>query len=234
MAHDGTVSKLLATGKKAGISRFLVHSVATTPEQVQSINNFIAQAVERHKEFVGFAAMHQDLPDMEDEVERFVGLGLRGIKMHPDIQRFKVDDPKLDRLYDCIQGRLPLLLHAGDYRYKFSNPKRIARVLDRFPRLTVIAAHFGGYSEWEQAEMHLAGRRLWVDTSSSLAFISPQRARRLIDMFGADRVMFGTDYPMWDATEELARFDALRLPPHQKEMILYKNACALLGIEGVK
>jgi hypothetical protein len=102
-------------------------------------------------------------------------------------------------------------------------------VADRFPGLDIIAAHFGGYSEWDEAENHLAGRRIWVDTSSSLAFIEPERAVRLIEAFGADRVIFGTDYPMWDAREELERFYRLNLSPKQQEMILYKNILLLLG-----
>jgi hypothetical protein len=229
MAHDGTAAKLLETGKKAGIDRFVIHSVATSPEQVRSINDFVARAAAEHSEFIGFAAMHQNFADMAGELERVQALGLRGVKMHPDIQRFAVDDREMDRLYGLMEGKLPLLLHAGDNRYGFSNPVRIARVLDRFPGLDIIAAHFGGYTEWDEAERRLAGRRVWVDTSSSLAFIGAERARRLIGLFGEDRVIFGTDYPMWDAEEEMARFNALNLTPEQREKIMYKNICGLLG-----
>jgi hypothetical protein len=128
-----------------------------------------------------------------------------------------------------MAGRLPLLVHAGDCRYEFSNPKRIANVLDRFPKLDMICAHFGGYTEWDAAENLLAGRRVWVDTSSSLMFINPERARSLIESFGADRVIFGSDYPMWDVKDELERFNAISLPDEAREMILWKNIMNLLG-----
>jgi len=230
MKGDDTISGLLATGRQAGIHKFLVNSVATSPAQVYRINDFIAQAVSENSEFIGFAALHQDMPDVEREVDRVEKLGLRGVKLHPDIQRFQVDDRRLDKLYASLEGRLPLLVHTGDYRYDFSGPARIAAVLDRFPKLDVICAHFGGYTEWDIAAHYLAGRRLWVDTSSSLAFLSPERARCLIDAFGSDRVLFGTDYPMWDAPEELARLDKLNLPEEVREKILYKNICALLDM----
>jgi predicted TIM-barrel fold metal-dependent hydrolase len=67
-----------------------------------------------------------------------------------------------------------------------------------------------------------------VDTCSSLPFIDKEKARRLIDAFGVERVLFGTDYPMWDAAEEMARFDALNLSDYQRERILWKNAAELL------
>jgi predicted TIM-barrel fold metal-dependent hydrolase len=229
MRHDGTVGSLLASGQKAGISKYVVQSVATSPEQVPKINEFIAQAAAAHEEFIGFAAMHQDTADPEAALDHSERLGLRGVKLHPDLQGFVFDDPKMDRLYAAMEGRLPLLLHAGDNRKDFSGPRRIAAVLDRFPKLDVICAHFGGYFEWDEAARILAGRRLWVDTSSSLPFIGPERGRELVEVFGAERVVFGTDYPVWDAEEELARFYAMNLPNEQLEMILYKNISDLLS-----
>ncbi|MDR1532532.1 MAG: amidohydrolase family protein [Clostridiales bacterium] len=229
--YDGTVGTLLESGARDGIAMHLVHSVATVPEQVESINNFIAKAVAEHQDkFIGFATLHQDMEDIEQELDRITGLGLRGIKLHPDFQRFYIDEPKLDRIYSALEGRLPLLIHTGDYRYKFSSPSRAANVLTRFPKLDMICAHFGGWSEWDESERLLAGRRVWVDTSSSLAFMTPERGRRLVDAFGEDRIIFGTDYPMWDAASEFERLEKLGLSWEAKEKIFYKNICGLLGM----
>jgi predicted TIM-barrel fold metal-dependent hydrolase len=230
MRHDGTVGTLLATGKAAGVGKFLVHSVATVPEQVASINNFIAEAAAAHSEFIGFATLHPGLAAPEAEVERVLALGLRGVKLHPDFQKFQLDDPELDRLYKALEGRLPLLIHAGDSRYNFSGPGKVKRLLRKFPGLNVIAAHFGGWSEWEEAERTLVGERLWVDTSSSLPFLSPGQGRRLIEAFGPDRVLFGTDYPMWDAGEELERFAALGLPEAVKRKVLGENLRGVVDV----
>ncbi len=228
--HDGTVDTLLRTGNRAGVGRFLIHSVATNPGQVQKANDFIAATAQAHNDkFVGFGTMHQDFENVKDELARIKSLGLRGIKLHPDIQGFAFDDPVMYKLYSLMEGEMTLLVHAGDKRYDFSGPARIASVLDKFPGLDVICAHLGGYSEWDGAEQILAGRRLWVDTCSSLPFITPERARRLIAAFGAERVLFGTDYPMWDAAEEMERFNALGLSEEQRERILWKNAEELLN-----
>jgi predicted TIM-barrel fold metal-dependent hydrolase len=228
--HDGTVESLLASGQKAGIDKYIIHSVATTPVQVPKINDFIAETVRAESRFVGFGAMHQDMENFEEEFKRIAAIGLRGVKLHPDIQGFPFDDPRMYALYGLMEGHMPLLVHAGDARYDFSGPARIARVLDMFPKLDVICAHMGGYSEWDEAGRLLAGRRCFVDSSSSLPFMDIEKARRLINTFGAERVLFGTDYPMWDAEEELERFNALGLAGEEREMVLWKNAAKLLKL----
>jgi predicted TIM-barrel fold metal-dependent hydrolase len=230
--YPGRVSTLRERGDAGGISRFVIHSVATTPEQVRSINEFIARTVaENAQRFVGFAAIHPDCDDIYGEIDRAIGLGLRGLKIHPDFQRFPVDGPGACRIFEAAQGRLPVLIHTGDIRYDYSNPDRVARVLDRYPELTVIGAHFGGWSQWMQAARVLAGRpNLFVDTSSSLYAIAPEQARALIRLYGAERVLFGSDFPMWDPALELTLLARVGLTDDERERVLWRNARELLGL----
>ena len=51
-------------------------------------------------------------------------------------------------------------------------------------------------------------------------------------LFRSDRVLFGTDYPMWDPQHELARLRGMHLAPETERKILYDNAAALFGLEG--
>ncbi|MCL2741618.1 MAG: amidohydrolase [Oscillospiraceae bacterium] len=165
------------------------------------------------------------------EVDRVIAMGLKGVKIHPDFQGYPIDGSALAPILSAIAGRLPLLVHAGDPRYDLSGPMRIARVMDRLPDLEIIAAHYGGYGQWDDAARHLAGRRgVWVDTSSSMQALGPERSLGLIRAFGADRVLFGTDYPMWDAADELAMLRVLNLSQRELDMILHGNAERLLGI----
>jgi predicted TIM-barrel fold metal-dependent hydrolase len=229
---DGTLSALLKAGGEAGIGGYVVHSVATTPEQVVSINNFIADRVREYPGVLtGFATIHPDFGDIGGEMERAASIGLKGVKIHPDFQKFAIDDEKAFEIYRHIEGKLPLLAHTGDYRYTYSKAFRVARVLEAFPGLTFIGAHFGGWSEWEAAADVLKGYdNLYVDTSSSLYTLTPEKARRLIDAFGVERVLFGTDYPMWNPREEFERFGKIPLDATERERILHKNAEVLLGI----
>ncbi|NLG24859.1 MAG: amidohydrolase [Clostridiales bacterium] len=230
---DGRADTLLQWGDEAGVDRFVVHSVATLPGHVRSINDFIASKVREHPgRFVGFAALHPDLPDPAAEVRRAIDLGLSGVKLHPDIQRFALNGPKSLKMFECFAGTLPALVHAGDRRYANSRPAQVAEVLDRFPPLTMIGAHLGGWSEWGDACAILAGRpNFYVDCSSSLYALPPGEAARIVRAYGADRVLFGSDYPMWPLQGELDRLRTLNLTADELERILYKNAEQLLGLE---
>ena len=106
----------------------------------------------------------------------------------------------------------------------------MARALDRVPNLRMIGAHFGGWSIWRDAWKILAGRdNVYVDSSSSLYALEPEEAVRIIHRYGADKVFFATDYPMWNPVEELARFDALPLDEQERDMILHRNFERLIG-----
>ena len=91
----------------------------------------------------------RDYPEPEKEIERAIGLGLKGMKLHPDTQHVNMDDPRLMNVYEMIEGRLPIVIHTGDYRYDYSHPRRLMNVLKTFPDLVVDAAHFGCWSRYE-------------------------------------------------------------------------------------
>lgn len=232
IAWHGLADELIESGSKIGVTKYVVHSVATKSDQVVSINNFIAAACQKHPEFIGFATYHQDYADFENEIDRVTELGIKGVKMHPDFQKFQVDTPKMDSFYSCIEERgIPILFHAGDCRYDFSGPKRIANVLDKHPKLKVIGAHFGGYSEWDESLKYLVGRDIWFDTSSTTWKLPYDKANEMIHKHGAKWFLFGTDFPMWDHTDEWSRFEKLDFTAEEKQDVLYNNAAKLLNLE---
>lgn len=232
VGYDGTLGTLLKEGGNAGVDRYVVQSVATVPTQVRAINDFISECVKKYPDkLTGFGALHPDYDDIAGETERIISLGLKGIKLHSDFQQFFVDDEFAYPIYGAAEGRLPILFHVGDDRNDFSSPERLLRVIRRFPKLTVIAAHMAGWSMWDRGVelFEHEGDHIYVDCSSSLYAMSPEHAAKLIRRIGVERVLWGTDYPMWDAAEELERFYRLPLTDDEKEMILCKNALRLLG-----
>ncbi len=230
MDSDGTVSTLLELGREAGVDRFVVHSVATVPGQVEHINDFIMKSVNEYPDkLIGFATLHPDYDNIPLEVDRIIAGGLKGIKLHPDFQNFLIDEERAYAIYECVEGRLPILFHMGDSRYEYSKPQRLANILQRFPKLTVIGAHFAGYSEWDMAAEILKGYNIYVDTSSSLFKLTPEQARRLIDIYGVDHVLFASDYPMWKPADELKKIARIQLSQEEREQIFYKNALRLFG-----
>ena len=236
MAGAGTAEDLLTAHEKAGITHFIVHSVATTARSVATINTFLAEQAAAHPEFIGFGTMHPDCEDMEAEVDRALSLGLHGFKLHPDTQKVDMDDPRLMNFYEIIAGRVPLAVHTGDYRYGYSHPRRLVRILKAFPDLVVDAAHLGGWSIYDHGydiiHEDLPGEeRLFVDASSSFAWIGRRHMCELIRKWGHDRVMFGSDYPMWDPTTELNEMLHCELTDVELEHVLYLNAERFSGVK---
>jgi predicted TIM-barrel fold metal-dependent hydrolase len=150
--------------------------------------------------------------------------------MHPDSQVFDIDDPRLLPVYEHIQGKLPVMLHMGDHRYDYSHPVKLRKVLDQFPRLQVIAAHFGGHTMYETAFELQKDTDCIVDLSSSMMFMEAGQPEKFVNLYGAQRVAYGTDYPMWDPVEETQRFLRLKLKPQQLEQIAWKTATDFLNL----
>lgn len=231
MYLGGTSEALIADGSPFGVEKYLVCSVATTAKQVESINSFVAGECEKHPEFVGLGSLHPDYEDIAGEVDRIEKLGLAGIKLHPDFQTFDIDDEKAFPIYEAAEGRMPILFHMGDNRYDYSNPHRLAKVLEKFPNLIALAAHLGGYQAWDKIDCIIGNPNVYFDTSSALDFMTPEAAGEIIHRHGTDRVMFGTDSPMWTHKDELGRFARIPLTDDERQAILWDNAARLFGIE---
>lgn len=227
---DGTPKMLLERGTAAGISQYVILPVAIKPGQVQSINNFVLSQVETHGCFVGFGTVHPGMEDIADEVTRIRDLGLRGIKIHPDCQHFDIDDPRMFPVYEEVGEQLPILMHMGDQRYTYSHPARLRHVLELFPKLRVCAAHFGGYRMYETASKLLWDKHCIMDISSSLMFMDRGLPEHYIRRYGAERMAFGTDYPVWDPVKEVQHFLDLDLTMEQKEQIAWKTASEFLRL----
>ncbi len=232
--YIGNVSTLINQCESSGVEKCLVTSVATTPHHAQSINAFISYEVSLYPDrFIGFGSLHPESETLEEDLTHLIELGLKGVKLHPDIQNFKVDDPKVLKIFElCESNKLPVLLHTGDCRFDNSNPNRVATVLEKFPNLTIIGAHFGGWSVWEEAAEKLSKyKNFYVDTCSSFYELKKETAKKLIDTYGANRVIFGTDFPMWKQKDELEYLFDLGLSEKELEDILHNNILKVLKIK---
>ena len=229
----GVPERLLEIGKKAGISRFVVHSCATKAAQVRHINEFIKEEIDSHSEFLGFMTLHQDLTEEEisEEIDWCVKNGFKGIKLHPDFQKFYIDDENAEKIYRAAGDKLPILFHTGADRYEYSKPYRLANIAKKYKNVNFIGAHFGGYRCWDELDCYKGLDNVYFDTSSSLPFISSEKAKSLIDKFGVEKFFFGTDFPMWNASEEIERFNKIPLTESEREKIFALNVKTLLKLD---
>ncbi|MBQ3106015.1 MAG: amidohydrolase family protein [Eggerthellaceae bacterium] len=230
MAKPGSVQAYLEAVENSPITHSVIHSVAVKPSNVESINDFIASTCQANPRFIGFATLHQDYENPEAEIGRAISLGLKGIKLHPDTQGVNMDDPRLMRIYEIVEGRLPIIFHCGDYRYDFSHPRRLKNILHTFPKLVVDAAHFGGWSVFDLALEYLEDENCFLDMSSSMSFLGPRRTKELCEAYGSHRILFGSDFPMWNPASEYELFTALDFTQDQLADMLHRSAERFLGI----
>jgi uncharacterized protein len=230
---DGTLTGTLKFMDRAGVDICVPQPVATRASQVRPINDWALSIRSEH--VIPFGSMHPDFDDIPGEIDRLLGMGFRGIKLQPGFQDFYPDDPRALPIYEAAQGKLAILFHTGEELeprlFARGVPARLAEVHRRFPDLTVIAAHMGGFRVWNEAEEHLVGTEVYLDISfCPEEELSDSEMVRLIRKHGAERVLFASDFPMRDPAADAERLTRLDLTPDEKEDIAWRNAARLLGI----
>lgn len=231
----GTVADLQDSMAKAGIEKSIILPLAPLPKHVGPTNDFFLATAANGDGLVPFGAIHPFQPDLEEELDRLLASGVKGVKAVPFLQGFYPDDPQCDRLYDAVEERdMVLLLHAGkvpeDLPEFFGTPDRFARMVERHPDLVVVLAHLGGWEMWSGVREHLipAGENVYFDTAYISPSLTSEEACGLISDIGADRVLFGTDYPWTDQAEEIEFVGEMDLSEKEKRLIYFENAKKLL------
>ena len=232
---DGTIANLLEREQKAGLDKCVVLCAATAPAQVIPANNYAISLQREHpNQVIAFGTVHPGYENWEDELARIKAAGIRGIKLHPDFQSFWLNDPRLLPIFEAAQKDFVFEIHIGDKTSPDKNPScpyKLASILRQFPGIRVIAAHFGGYRMWNYALEVFSGNNfenLWFDTSSTTPFATPELAHKLLGAFPRERILFGTDWPLYDPVEELQRLQTLGGLRDSEMEVIMSNASALL------
>ena len=154
---DGKVGSLVAAMDAAGIDKAVSLGIANTPDRVESANRF-AGSLDRER-FIGFGSIHPGLAAAEN-VASLRRHGLLGAKVHPYFQQYSLDDPRLWEIFAAMEGEFAAIVHVGevgDDPGLRCTPAMLAAVASAFPRLALIACHFGGYRLLDEAESTVVG-----------------------------------------------------------------------------
>lgn len=206
----GLIEDLLDRATSAGLDTVVVHNAATAPAQVIPANNWALSLKREHQGVRVFGSLHPDDPNWERELERLRANNILGIKFHPEFQGFRLDDGKLLPLIEAAQDDFLFMVHVGDAlppRENASCPYKVARLMSLFPKARIIAAHMGGYLHWRYALDSIIGRDVYIDTSSSLAFLDDDTLRAIFRKHAPERILFGSDYPLFDPKAEMEVLD---------------------------
>lgn len=232
--YDGTLSGLLRTLDEAGIDKGVALGVGIKASVVARTNEFIG-TVPRDR-LIPFGTVHPDLPVAEN-LKYLQDNGIVGVKLHPLFQALSLGDPRVhDILAALAEAGMPVVTHVGAGEDEEANnrgaPHLLRKLADSLPTLKLIACHYGGYHRLDEAEEHVVGSSVTLETSwpPTIAELDPGRIAALLRRHGTDRVVFGSDWPMTDPAAEIAAIRKLGLTAEEEAGILGGNLAGLLGI----
>jgi predicted TIM-barrel fold metal-dependent hydrolase len=250
----GTSDEYLADMKRAGIDYGVM--VSFSPDRQLKNMNFWTVAITRpgknrpakYPMLIPFISVSPTMKGKTpvQELEHKLAWGMKGLKIHPIGQGFAPDDRRMWPVYEwMVQRNLPIIAHSGinvrpDAQTDLARPRRWLLVLAEFPTLRLILAHMGG-GFWDEAvQIARQHPQVLFDTAIAVSHINtgPQtwlddaRAVELIRTIGADRVLFGSDYPWIDPKGDIERIRRLALTAEEKRKVLGENAARMLGLAG--
>ena len=203
------------------------------PSDVDAANDRAARAAERHDNLRFYAVINPKLDGWQARTEGLLAHPrCVGIKLHPRWNFWDVDEHG-DRLFGFLNDRrLLTLTHTGD---PGNEPEKFIPWANRFPDVRLILAHIGHHHLSERWDLQIRGVEMstqgnvWADTSSSNS-VRAKLIETALDRIGADRILFGTDTPLYFAAMQKARVACALIPDEAKQKILHDNAAALLGL----
>ncbi len=213
----------------------------TTHELCVETNDYILESIARYpKRLIGFGSMQPNsLEAAVAEIERCAQGGIRGIgEIRPDMQLFDLNDEIMAPIMETLKKhKLILMTHASEpvghyYPGKGAiTPEMLYPFIASFPDLTIICAHWGGGLPFYalMPEVKKAMKNVFFDTAASPYLYSPEIYQQVIPLVGADKILFGSDYPLLAPGRLIKEINSLDLALETKSLILGSNAWRLLG-----
>lgn len=238
---DGMIDGLLRNMNGAGVDVSVNLPVLTRPEQFDSVRRYALGINGDEKisgRIISFAGVHPGISDIEGAFDMLAADGFLGVKIHPDYQGRFIDDEGYVRiLSEAKRYGMIVVTHAGfDCAYVGQpircTPDRVLRLLDRiggYDRL--VLAHLGGIKCFPEVLSQIAGRcDVYLDTAHISEFIDADMAVDIIQRHGEDRILFATDSPWDDPSEDIQFIRSLSLGQKIEDKIFFANAKKLLRI----
>ncbi len=246
-AKMATAEELIASMDESGIDVSVVLNYGwTTHDLCVQVNDYILESVAKYpRRLVGFCSVQPNSTEktIVTEIERCVRGGAKGIgELRPDMQLFDLrDDTVMAPLIEMLKKyKLILHLHASEpvghsYPGKGSvTPGILYPFIEHNPNLTIMLAHWGGGLPFYalMPEVKKALKSVYFDSAASPFLYDPHIYTRVIEILGAEKVLFGTDYPLLDEKRALKELEDLKLKEADLELALSGNARRLLDIKG--
>lgn len=165
-------------------------------------------ATKDRKGFVCFGSVHPFQPGIGKRLDLLLGMGARGIKMHPAVQTVPPDHPRTIKLVrECGKRGLPIFFHCGPVEIetalgrRYSQVPRYERAIAENPDTTIILGHSGALQMDDALGFALKYPNVWLETASQ----SLTNHKRLVAEAPSDRLLMGSDWPFYHQATTLAK-----------------------------
>ncbi|WP_157212067.1 amidohydrolase family protein [Desulfomonile tiedjei] len=220
------------------------------------------KVIEENRRFIGFtrkysrlrtlATLHPLMSNAEEEIRFVLDSGVPGFKFSSFSQKFDICSPefaflleKVERIGNICKTSPVLVFDTFDKGVEFfgadpehiTSPKKLSILVQSHPGLRFLAAHMGGLMhDFDRMRRDLApASNLFLDTSNAAHTLTEDQFTELLRSFGAHHVLFGTDWPWFDATSERVRIGGLMrkadYSQDEQDSVLGGNALRLFGFE---
>ncbi len=235
MTPDGMMEYLEKEGVDYAVILAEYSPITTGIVTTESVIEFCSHS----DRFIPFGSINPHLEsDVRDTMEKFVNLGIKGIKLYPSYIHIFPNDRRLYPIYEiCSREKMPLMVHTGSSifkgaRLKYANPLLLDDVAVDFPDLPILLVH-GGRGLWYREAEFLS--RLHKNVYLEISGIPPQRIPEYYPELEriSDKVIFGSDFPgVPGIRKNIEKILNLPLKDRTKRKILYENAYKLLKRSG--
>ncbi len=234
-AYDGSISQLLSMMQKNHISRAIVNNTVLKSELMSKANDFTAKVASDHSELMAMAWIIPGIPESVPEVERCKKLNFVGVKMHNSHFKIMPSDHHNDKIYEKIaENGLPVLFHCGQNPYstseenQYSMPKSFLDVIKSFPKMKVVLGHLAGYQDDPKGAVEAihASKNVYADLALNPG--KPADLKHILDEISSKKLIFGSDYPIHEASNTLK--EIARLHDDDAEAVYSLNSKVLFNL----
>jgi len=243
----GTLERLGRLMDECGIAQAVCFAPFAFQMPGEDPNGWLSKTIKGNDRFRGFGTIDIGRSDLRDQVRRIRELGLLGIKLHPNTQKFDVLSQQSMEVYaEAQEQKLFISFHTGVHHYRLKNYNVLSfdEIAHKFPELRFSLEHVGGYHFFKEAlavmfnnipfppkpgfRPRVHGGLVSVFNRNKLPFwhLTPEQICDAIAQVGAQLLIFGLDFPYNLEEDTRLALDVIRnlhIANEQKDMILGGN-----------
>jgi hypothetical protein len=234
--------------EEVGVDLLCVSSSKSLMYDAREGNAEVDKALEQSDKLFGYVVVNPVFPESAKDLNLLKSNPkFKGVKIHPDYHGYDMASGRVIEFLDKIAEEVDLMLfHVSCMPGTgFADAKRVADFASRHPKTNFIMAHMAGifqnslypYFPNLQGCENVAAMKLdnvYIDTAHYLMYVYPGVMENMVELVGADHIVFGTDVPLQGAMQmrfAIETIQALDIPQVDKDKILYTNAKKILGVK---